>query len=171
MSTDRSDTVYFRWLEASQKFDYFVAALCLALVSYLAGTLDALRLGIDAATVELASILSILGAGFCGLKRIEANVTLLGAMHRRLYLEESAGSLKGAAATGDVQLNIATGELWTPRESLQKAQTNQAAAGKTKHVEKKWGSKAQNWYRWRNRLLIGGLVALIGARVLAGYGF
>jgi hypothetical protein len=169
VSTDRSDKAYEHWLDAAQKFDYFVTGVCLALVGYLASTLHPSRIGFDSQTLELASVIAILAAAFCGLKRIEATVTALGAAQRRLYREESAGSLAAAASKGDVLLNQSTGEVLTADDALARAQVHRSAVPVVKSAQDQSASASEQWYDWRNRLLIGGLFALVAARVWGAY--
>jgi hypothetical protein len=78
--------------------------------------------------MELASLLCLLLSAIAGLKRIETNVTLLGAMQKRLYQEEAAGSLTSAAMAGGPALNKSTGQVMWPGNLLSRAQYHKAGA-------------------------------------------
>jgi hypothetical protein len=170
MSTDRSDRAYGYWLEAAQKFDYFVTGVCLALISYLAGTLKATPIGFNSSTLQLLSIISILMAALSGLKQIEATVTCLAAMHRRLYREETAGVLMGAATEGRPILNRKTGDVMTAEDAILRAHSSKEAVQSLTTSQDKWIASANRWYKWRNRLLLIGLSGVIISRTIAGYG-
>jgi len=171
MPTERSDQVYAYYLEASQKFDYFVAGVSLAIVGYLGSTIQPARISLNASSLELFSLVLILVSAYCGIKRIEAAVVFLGLMHRRLYTEEAAGTMVGASSRGTVDMiNESTGEVLSAAEAMWRA----AAYGKArKEVKERLTERAASsgrWYLWRNGLLFGGLAGVIAARIFGAYG-
>jgi len=169
VSTERSDRVYFSYLEASQRFDYFVVGASLALVGYLGSAYSPARLGWNSATIELAAIALLLFSAIAGLKRIETSLTLLAGMQRRLRAEETAGTMAGVATSGTPALNKATGEILWPADALEKAQRHKVGA---EVIAKKLDSMPEwsgRWYRIRNLLLILGLALLVLARVSEPY--
>ena len=170
MSTDRSDRAYGDWLDASQKFDYFVTGVCLTLISYLAGTLKAGTIGLNSNSLLLLSIVSILGAAIAGLRQIEAHVTLLSLVHERLYREEKAGNLVSAASEGRSLVNTKTGEVFGAEQAMLKARNARKSIPNIEQEQNKWGKLSLRWYKIRNRLLLVGLSGLIISRIIAGYG-
>jgi hypothetical protein len=50
--------IFDSWREASQKFDYFVAGLIGALVAFIGQSFKAVQLGLNAGTLELASLVN-----------------------------------------------------------------------------------------------------------------
>ena len=169
MSTERSDQAYQSYIEALQKFDYFIVGVSIALVGYLGAALRPIGLGWNPATIELAAIASMLLSAVAGLKRIEANVSLLGASQKRLYEQEAAGALKSAALQGGPALNKGTGEFLSPGDLLAKAQYHEVGAEVVaKHVGRleRWSGR---WYRARDLFLVLGLALLVLARLLAAY--
>jgi hypothetical protein len=169
MSTERSDRAYAAYVEALQKFDYFVVGVSLALVAYLGATLRAIPLGWNAPAIELAAIVSFLLSAIAGLKRVEAIVTLLGAMQKRLYEEEAAGALTKAAASGGPALNESTGQVMGAAALMFQAQYHRAGVGViTKHQES-IGARSGFWYRSRDFFLVLGLALLVFARIIAAY--
>src|SRR5258706_12601462 len=121
MTGDRSDKAYEWWLNASDKLDYFVAGVALALVGYLASTFRPEPLGLDPKSVELVAILAILGSAILALKRIEATVVLLKSMHTHLASNESVGKLTIAASKGEPLINERTGWTMDPGSAIRKA--------------------------------------------------
>jgi len=166
MSTERSDRVHAQYLEALQKFDYFVAGLSLALVGYLGQAFQPTEIGWNSATIELLSIVLLLISAISGLKRIETNVTLLGVSHLRLYAQEVAGTAASAAATGGAAVNTSTGDFLSPDQLARDAQEHHAGAEIAKKKLDELTTKTMRWYRVRNTCLIGGLGLLVIARAL-----
>ena len=169
MSIERSDRIYLTYLEASQKFDYFVAGVGLALVGYLGARFEAVPIGWNPSTIELGAIAALLASAVAGLKRIETNVTLLGVMHKRLYEEEAAGALTGAAGGGGPGLNKATGEVLSLAELLYKAKYHEVGAEVIAETLRELARWSVFWYRARNTLLLLGLGLLVLGRIAIGY--
>jgi hypothetical protein len=167
MATERSDAAYGHWLEASQKFDYFVVGGALALVSYLGSNNAASAIGWNPGTLQLASATVVLLSAACGLKKAQTHLALLGAMQRRLYLHEMAGAHAQIALKGIPQLNEATGAIVSPQEAAAKADIFAAEAVEAKGVETKLATETERVADWRDRLLILGLLVLVAARWMA----
>lgn len=64
--------------EAANKLDYFILGATLAICAYLAQTNPYGRIGINAETFLLGSLLIFATSAICGFKRIESTVTSLG---------------------------------------------------------------------------------------------
>jgi hypothetical protein len=169
MPTERSDSMYVQYLGAVQKFDYFVAGVSLALISYLGSTFHATRVGWNPTTVELASLLTLFVSAIAGLKRIETQFTLLGIMHRRLYAEEAAGSLAKASAGGGPALNESTGQVLSYPELVHQTYFHQLGAEVVKEKLDRMVVRSGAWYRVRNFALMLGVALLIAARLMAAY--
>jgi hypothetical protein len=168
MTIERSDHLYDQWLEGSQKFDYFVAGVTLALIGYLSSASSAtITLGWNVGTLHLVSLAVLLLAAVCSVKHLEAVVTTLGAMHYRVHLEESFRQLTEAAVAGGPHVNVSTGDVLTgPDLSKRTEELSQRAAATTEHQDK-WIARTTLWYRCRNWLLIAGLSLLVLGRWLA----
>jgi hypothetical protein len=119
----------------------------------------------------LFSLVLLLVSAYCGLKRVETTVTLLGLMHRRLYTEEAAGTMVGASSRGTVGIvNESTGEVLSAAEAMWRASAYGKAREHVKERLTRLTEDAGRWYLWRNRLLFAGLAGVIAARVLLAYG-
>lgn len=169
MSTDRSDTVYGYWREASEKFDYFVTGLALALVGYLGADMNSVRIGVTPEGMQaIAAVLLLLSAG-AGLKRLEVSVAIYKIMHMRLYSEESAGAIGAAAAGGGTLYNASTGAYVSPEHAAYQYHYHRAGVQVTKEQLDGLVASATRWYSVRNGFLMAGLVVLVSSRVLPAY--
>ena len=72
MSTARSDGVYEKWRESTEKFDYFILGVLGALCAYISQTYKAERLGLNPGTLDLLALLVLVLAAVFGFRRIEA---------------------------------------------------------------------------------------------------
>lgn len=169
MEQTRSEQMYYHWISATAQFDYFVSGVSLAITGYLAARLEPVRVALTPAGLEILAVLLMLGCSVASLKRVEAIVTLTGAMHRRLHQEEVAGGLKKAATGGSMVRNEATGDVFSAAQALELAFAAKAGAKATAADTAKWADRAWSWYRWRNRLLYSGLVAYALSQILAAY--
>ncbi|HSS50357.1 MAG TPA: hypothetical protein VLX28_15580, partial [Thermoanaerobaculia bacterium] len=100
MGEQTSTKTFELWLEAAQKFDYFMTGLTAAIVGYLAPMLQPKRLGWNPQTVELLALILLLAAVLAGLKRIEASVCVLSVGVARLQQGEAAEELYQAMTSG-----------------------------------------------------------------------
>lgn len=175
MATERSDTLYQSYLEAVNKFDYFVLGISLALVGYLA---ESLSIGplvwLDSSTVELASIVALLVSAVCGFKRIESGVQFLRLNTAYLRKGEEAGTLKSSAVKSGFRsawgINESTGELLSPGEAMRRGKIAEMIAEGVKEKLNEETEAGGVWYKARNVFLFLGLGGVIVARIMEGYG-
>ena len=162
MATDRSDTLYFSWREAQDKFDYFTTGAALALLGYIVPNLEPARLGAELTTwIEVAAATALLVSAYAGMKRIEAGITTLGANYAKLRAHESAGALSGAAMSGGSLINKSTGEVLSAAQAMNYASGHFAQAAAVDDDLRKWAAKAEFWYKIRNWFIVLGLLLLI----------
>jgi len=165
MSTERSDRVYEAWLQATSKFDYFVAGVALTLASYLASSLKGFRLDPSPDGLEVVSVVFVFGSALASLKRIDAMNVTLKLSHAALYAQESAGELTNVAQAGVPAFNRATGQAIDPHSALYAAKLMQQDAKDVEEDHDRWVRRGRRWKIWRDRLLLAGLFLLIAARV------
>ncbi|MEO7522339.1 MAG: hypothetical protein ABIW79_11035 [Gemmatimonas sp.] len=77
MSDDRAKMLYQAWQQASEKFDYFVVGAAGALVACVGQHIRPTRLALNAGSLELVALATLVAAVVIGLKRIETEVTCL----------------------------------------------------------------------------------------------
>lgn len=165
MTTERSDTLYDAWLSGTQKFDYFVAGVALALVGYLGATFRLSTTFTTLQVLEAAALVMLLGAAYAGLKRIEKTIAVVGSNYRSLRDLEGAGALTSAAMRGGAVHNQSTGEILGPDEIMQRLYAHKVGADAARETTKELADSSGFWYRVRNKLLIGGLIVLVAARL------
>jgi hypothetical protein len=169
MPTDRSDQVYFRYLATAEKFDYFVLGIAVALVGYLGADLEVSKLGLSTSGLEAIAAGLFLVASISGFMRLEANISLLKVMHRRLYSEESVGALADAASSGKRVLNTSTGVALNPMEAARKHLWHRAGVEVTEDMLDSIQASSSFWYSARNGALLLGLLLLLISKVLPAY--
>jgi len=172
MSDSRALKEYFGWLESSQRFDYFVTGVALALVSYLASNLNLTRpLGFNSSGIELVTLGTFVLAAYLGLRRIESTIVMIQAGARKLDAGEGAGALMAAFHAGGHSLLETRGELVSAVQTAKLIPALKQTQLDAQTAEAKWAKCALHYYRWRNRMLVSGLLALIAAKLLRGYGY
>jgi len=165
VSTKRSEEAYARWIDATLKFDYFIAGVTLAATGYIATTLsDGIGTG---RWFNFTSALLVSFSSFSALKRIEAALVVMMAGGRKLAEYEAKGALTQATASGTV-LNVETGETFDPMRAAVLAISAGRKAEAHAADERKWADKARGWYHRRNASLILGLLIYMGSRALLG---
>ena len=169
MTTKRSDQVYQHYLVASEKFDYFVLGVSIALVGYLAADLEPTALGLTSSGLQAFAAGAFLISSFSGFKRVESHVVLLKTMYSRLYSEESAGALAQVASSGRQAVNTSTGRSLTPNEALQQYYFHSVGAEVTSEWLETAVKRSGRWYMVRNLFLLGGLALLLASKLLPIY--
>ncbi|NOT09866.1 MAG: hypothetical protein HOP28_16860 [Gemmatimonadales bacterium] len=166
MSTDRSDRVYFSWLDSAAKFDYYVTGVALALVGFLGATFTIGRFGLNPSTLELGALGAFLAATIVGFKHLESQVSFLSAMHRRLYEEESAGAIASAASQGRTMLNTSTGRVYSTLQLVEQLYSHKVGTTAASERLDELVVILKRRYRNRNAFLLGGFCLLVLARIL-----
>lgn len=85
---ERSVTIYKLFIDANNKFDQFILAMLVTLLTYLMSTVELSPIGINSSTVALMSLIFIGLAVIFGFKRIESNITLQRINHEALHYSE-----------------------------------------------------------------------------------
>jgi hypothetical protein len=165
----RSDKLVFSAQQASQKFDYFILALVGALLAYISQHFELLRLGINAGTLELISLVVIVCSGIAGFRRVEATISGAGFNARYLRVMEEHGLIYSASKKGGELRHEQTGQVIAPEEVPAVLANIQSDAKKLLDATRKELGKAEFAYDVRNILLLIGFLPLLGAKVWAPY--
>lgn len=169
MDDESSLKFYGWWLEADQKFDYFMVGLSGALAGYLGQGFSPEYLGWSPDMVELASILLFVAAVFAGLKRIEKSVHLIRVNYHLVTKRDLANTVAQAIRDGTPFVERGTDKVMAPDE-LKKHQTEvEKSVQFAKDLIDKIGKKSHFWYWVRTYALVVGLTMLIIARVWKAY--
>ena len=169
MTTERSDKLLIEWKQSIEKFDYYVLGIAVALFAYSAKDFVAQPLGLNAATVEAASLAVLLGAIIVGFLSIQATITTGFWNHQQLYFGEVGGGLAKNNTSNHV-LNEKTGEIYSPQEvqeSIRLCAGNRHNASEQVNKSRK---SAERYYDARNILLVIALCGLFAGKLLHGYG-
>jgi hypothetical protein len=109
-----SAKTYDNYREASQRFEYFVLGLCVAVVAYAGQTLQPEPFGLNSSTVETGAILLLIACVALGLKRVEKIIAFHGANLHVLEFKERRSALVKFVLEGGSRVNPETSELWQP---------------------------------------------------------
>ncbi len=168
MTTERSDRVYEKWHQATERFDYFILGVNGALCAYISQTYKPEKLGINPGTVELLALLLLILAAIAGFRRIERTIQATLLNHQLLRKQEQKGSL--VAKSGVCTLvNESTGDILSPPEIAKNIENLSNIAQEIYDKIRKVKSSAYRWYHIRNWLLFLGFSALLGAKVYSAY--
>jgi hypothetical protein len=167
MSESRSVATHQQYLEALQKFDYFIAGLTGALSAYIAQNWKPQKTAhLGPETLELVALLLLFAAAVAGFKRIECTIATLRLNASWLHTLENRGAIAGAIqeSEGRPMFNALTGEYLSPLDASQRYHALSEAAPE---LQKKLDRAATETNRWRNRLLVSGFAVLLTARFTA----
>jgi hypothetical protein len=167
MAEPRSLVVYQSYQDAMGKVDNFVTGVSAALVGYLGTQVVMGPLGWNPQTLQVAALVALVGATYCGVMRMEYYATLLGSMHDHLHEEEEFATLVVAASSGRMLQSSSTGQVVAPAQATAQAKGHKAEANAILQGMNSTGAKAMRWYKWRDRFLITGLGLLAASRLLA----
>jgi hypothetical protein len=157
-----------RHAESSQKFDYFVTGIAIALVGWLGGRTDAIVFSSWADRVYLAALAFLLGAAFSGLKRLEVSNTALRLNTLALIGEETASARETAVQTPGTLVDAQTGEE-LDRQVVAESATEQAELAKqARSLMEQSATRSSRWYTARSWLLVTGLALFVIGRILEG---
>ena len=74
--TAGSDALFGQYLEAQQKFDYFVTGVAIAMVGFLGARFEPTAIAFNPSTVELGAIAALMASAWAGLKGPRKNNSL-----------------------------------------------------------------------------------------------
>jgi hypothetical protein len=163
---EASRSAHQLWSESSQRFDYFVTGISIALVAYLAPTVAETTFQHWSGALQPLALFMFFAAAALGLKGIENSVVYRGANYEKLIADERTNLLFEGLHSGSTPTNPDTDSV-VPLEQL-KADRN-ASALRAKEAEKRMrqlGNLGRRLYSGRSWSLIAGLSLLIIARIL-----
>ena len=168
---ERSDRVWESTHEASQKFDYFMAAMSAALTAFVAQGLPSRPPRHWSTFLEAASAaLLAVSVGFA-VERLRANTTALLANHRWLYYNEAKGRLVALLAKGGGThlINESTGETFSLPEARQRVASLAQSVSQYENERERWDRKARRFYTVRDVALLLGLLLYVASRVATAF--
>ncbi|WP_428825194.1 hypothetical protein ACLIKD_11675 [Azonexus sp. IMCC34842] len=168
MSTARSDGVYEKWRESTEKFDYFILGVLGALCAYISQTYKAERLGLNPGTLDLLALLVLVLAAVFGFRRIEAvnQGTLIN--HRVLHAYERRGVLASVTQNGS-GINTQTGETYTPEYAASQIPLLSKQIEQLKPQLQAAQKRTLIHYQLRNGCTLVGFLMLLSAKLYSAY--
>ena len=168
MSTARSDGVYEKLRESTEKFDYFILGVVGALCAYISQTFKPERIGLNPGTLELLALLVLVLGAIFGFRRVEqVNLATL-VNYRVLHANERRGVLVSVIQNG-TGVNTETGAIYSPGFA---AQEIPKIAEQLKQLQPKLASaqaRAQLHYKLRNAFILIGFLMLLAAKLSSAY--
>ena len=165
MSEPRSIGAYQRYLEAAQKFDYFITGLTGALCAYIAQSWKPQKMAhFGPEALEPVALLLLFIAAVSGFKRIEWTLVTLRLNSEWLHALEKRGAMAGATQSGSPLMNNESGDFLSPRDAMNNYQALSEIAPEIRANMDYAADKSGNWYKWRNRFLFAGFLVLVAAR-------
>ncbi len=168
MATERSDNLYLKWKESTEKFDYFMLAVLGALCAYLAQSYKPTQVGFNPGTLELLALLTLVLGAVIGFRRIEQTMLITLLNQQSLYTNERLGVMASVIQNGPC-VNTQTGQTYTPAFALQESErlTKELEAIKPQFSATKL--KALRSYHLRNWLTLVGFLMLLAAKLASAY--
>jgi hypothetical protein len=168
MSTERSDKLHENYQQAVEKFDYFVLAVTGALCTYISQVYKPAKIDVNPATLELLSLLLLVGAAVAGFRRVERTIQVTILNHRYLRTQEEKGALS-AKANGGHLINESTGEIFSPGSVSQRIEEMSRSIPIIRTKLEAAISAAERSYKTRNALLFIGFCSLVASKVWSAY--
>jgi hypothetical protein len=160
---------YEHYQDASQRFEYFIIGISVALVAYAGEKLEPQRLAVSPYMCEVIAIALIIASVVLSFLRMEKIILFHGKNIQILDFEERRGIMQRFLLKGEPQVNTESGELWKPEDmKKQISEFDRVIPELKKHAEHV-NAEIAKLYSWRNFLLAVGFGALFIAKILTPY--
>jgi hypothetical protein len=172
MAGERSLITVERAYHASQRFDYFVLGITLAVCAYAGQTISPQKFWSVPYAIEVASVISLIGSAFCGFRHLEKKIRMDGLNHRILDAHEKIGKIvHHQVVRGDEEqfINEGTGDIWSGADLIKEKDEIEKALSKFYTEINRVFTESQRLYNWRNGLLAGGFTGLFFAKIISPY--
>jgi len=170
MPEQQSAALYARGREASDKFDYFIAAITGGIFTYIAQTYVPRVFDFTPATFEPVALVFLAASFFIGLKRIEATYIATQHNYEALDASETAGKMATAINEGVTHgFDPGTGLEFSGEDLFRQKKHHKLLSKSHEQAFYKTTKAAEKYYRWRNRLLFAGFGALLLSKFLSPY--
>ena len=168
MATERSDNIYHKWKESTEKFDYFMLGVLGALCAYLAQNYKPSQVGFNPGTLELLALLTLVLGAITGFRRIEATNLVALINHQCLYANERRGVMASVIQSGPA-INTQTGQPYTLEFALGETERLTRLLEAQKPLLESAKAKAHGRYHLRNWLTLIGFLTVLAAKLASAY--
>lgn len=166
--SERSVVVFEQAREATQRFEYFVLSVSLALCAFVGQTLKPQKLGLTPQTLEIISVLLLVASIIVGFKRLDQMVRVSKLNQRLLDVNEKRRKAVNALDGPPIR-EAETGTPFTPDELIAMLPGFNSQIVRTQEEMDAVVKSQVILFRWRNRLLVSGFLSLVAAKILAPY--
>ncbi|HEV7473793.1 MAG TPA: hypothetical protein VGN90_07080 [Pyrinomonadaceae bacterium] len=166
--SERSIVAFEHYRDASQRFEYFILGVSGALCAYIGQHLTPHKIGLTPYTLELLSLLLLVGSVFVGFKRIEKIIVCHVLNHRLLYLNEERGQLV-TNFKGQPLVNASSGESFSAKATARRISELHESIPALQEQFDRAAVKGNTYYKVRNWLLAAGFLGLLISKILIPY--
>ena len=170
MDDKRSLKAFEYHREGAQRFDYFIAGLTGAVFAYLVQNYVPSKLDFNPHLFDLIGLISLIISFYLGLKRIEMSVVGMRLNTEMLDASEKAGVLTNAMANGDdLGFNMQSGAIINAGDIPLMRETYMHSSKTAREALEKIATKSGRYYKWRNRFLFAGFMAILVGKIASPY--
>jgi hypothetical protein len=164
-----SERFAHRVIQLGEKFDYFVIATTGALCAYLSQTFKPEKISFSPNTLELISLLLLIGSVIAGLKRIETQILIYQNNFATLRLEEDAQTLSETLRTNASVEHDITGQMLSFEDRKKEHTLKLENLTSIRKKMEKDSVLATRFYNARNYMLLIGVIFSISAKIWVAY--
>jgi hypothetical protein len=155
--------------EASQRFEYFILGVSVALVAYAGKTLEPEKFGFTPYTVEVVALFLLVASVVVGFKRVEQIILAHHINIDVLHFQDRRGAMAKAFIEGGDRVIPHLGELWKPADMKKELENLDHAIPQRQELAANLNNTISRLYRWRNWLLACGFLGFFFAKILTPY--
>ena len=167
--TNGRPQAFEHYRDASQRFEYFILGVSVALIAYAGQALHPQKIGATAYAAEIMGILLIIAAVLISFKRLEKLIFGLQMTVRLVDSQEHQALLAKGFIEGGNRQDLGRGELWKPDDMKKQIDEYDKIIPDYEKTIEDVNVTAFRLYRWRNRLLMCGFGTLFVGRILEPY--
>jgi hypothetical protein len=170
VTEEKHTWAYEKWLDAWQRFDYFIATAALASSGYLITHLPEDSIGLNPSTLELPGIAMAILACYFGLRGIQWGVANLSIMSERAHHDDVARMIQERLMQmKDDEFSYFEGKQMDQAALIEELKRRQVLSAREFDKERKLGAKFGQARRATALLAIASLVIVTIAKVWAAF--
>lgn len=166
MSDDKAVKAWEYWRESAEKLDYFLLGVAAALTAYIGQHPPAGPFGVNAAALEVSSVVLFALSSVAGVDRLRATVVGLAAQQVMLDASGSSGQLRTLLTTGrgTTMIDTRTGRTYSAAQAVAKIEHEDKRHAAAQKEWERWKRRGERAYKARDWLLIAGVLAYAAAK-------
>jgi hypothetical protein len=166
-SEDRPLKAWERGRESAEKLDYFMLGMSSALTAYIGQHLPTTTLGLNAGSLEYASLAAFSLSVVAGIERVRAGVAGLSAQQVQLEASGMAGAMRTMLVKKPTSgaIDEVSGRTYTPAEVVAKIAHEDKRTQAADRQWERWKKRGERAYRWRDYLLFLGVLTYAAGKI------